>query len=158
MYSVFGVRCKYMYSVFGVRCKYMYSVFGVRCKYMYSVLGVRRCPPAFTASNSALTNPHLFPEGVCLAKHESSYDTEAVGGPNGNGSYDHGLFQLNDKFWCDWSSSHPSRRYRNACSTNCNCEYVFMYVRMLLYVCMYACLFACVYECMYLCMYVFMYV
>uniref|UniRef100_A0AB38ZEA5 lysozyme n=1 Tax=Ectomocoris sp. TaxID=3104572 RepID=A0AB38ZEA5_9HEMI len=37
---------------------------------------------------------------VCLVEAESSRDTSKKGGPNRNGSYDHGLFQINDKYWC----------------------------------------------------------
>ncbi|XP_077302561.1 uncharacterized protein LOC143922973 [Arctopsyche grandis] len=38
---------------------------------------------------------------VCIAQHESSYDTGAVGRLNGDGSADHGLFQISDRYWCD---------------------------------------------------------
>ncbi|XP_023218922.1 lysozyme-like [Centruroides sculpturatus] len=37
---------------------------------------------------------------ICLVEHESSYNTAAKGGPNSDGSYDHGLFQINDRYWC----------------------------------------------------------
>uniref|UniRef100_A0A0A9XIY9 lysozyme n=1 Tax=Lygus hesperus TaxID=30085 RepID=A0A0A9XIY9_LYGHE len=37
---------------------------------------------------------------VCIAKWESSYNTGAVGPPNSDGSRDHGLFQINDRYWC----------------------------------------------------------
>ncbi|KAK9504304.1 hypothetical protein O3M35_010669 [Rhynocoris fuscipes] len=37
---------------------------------------------------------------VCLVEHESSRITSRKGGPNRNGSFDHGLFQINDKYWC----------------------------------------------------------
>ncbi|KAF6201274.1 hypothetical protein GE061_005721 [Apolygus lucorum] len=37
---------------------------------------------------------------VCIAKWESSYNTGAVGPPNTDGSRDHGLFQINDRYWC----------------------------------------------------------
>lgn len=35
-----------------------------------------------------------------MAEHESSLNTAALGGPNVDGSYDHGLFQINDFYWC----------------------------------------------------------
>uniref|UniRef100_A0A224Y0X9 lysozyme n=1 Tax=Panstrongylus lignarius TaxID=156445 RepID=A0A224Y0X9_9HEMI len=38
---------------------------------------------------------------VCLSKAESSLNTTAIGGPNRNGSYDFGIFQINDYIWCD---------------------------------------------------------
>lgn len=35
----------------------------------------------------------------CLIQHESKFKTGAVG-KNKNGSKDHGIFQINDGFWC----------------------------------------------------------
>lgn len=37
---------------------------------------------------------------VCIAKHESDFNTSAVGRLNADGSEDHGLFQISDLFWC----------------------------------------------------------
>ncbi|XP_066996509.2 lysozyme [Anabrus simplex] len=37
---------------------------------------------------------------VCLVQSESSGDSSKKGGPNKNGSYDYGLFQINSKYWC----------------------------------------------------------
>lgn len=37
---------------------------------------------------------------VCIAKHESSFNTSAVGRLNTDGSEDHGLFQISDIYWC----------------------------------------------------------
>jgi hypothetical protein len=37
---------------------------------------------------------------VCIAKHESAYNTSAIGRLNWDGSEDHGLFQISDKYWC----------------------------------------------------------
>ncbi|KAL4715316.1 hypothetical protein ACJJTC_004768 [Scirpophaga incertulas] len=47
-----------------------------------------------------------FPESkmrdwVCLVEHESSRRTEVIGPPNSDGSRDHGLFQINDRYWCN---------------------------------------------------------
>ncbi|XP_015597739.1 lysozyme isoform X2 [Cephus cinctus] len=41
-----------------------------------------------------------FYQGVCLVENESARNTSAIGGPNSNGSYDYGLFQINGKYWC----------------------------------------------------------
>ncbi|CAH0672719.1 unnamed protein product [Chilo suppressalis] len=38
---------------------------------------------------------------VCLVEGESSGRTDVIGGPDSDGSYDHGLFQINDRYWCD---------------------------------------------------------
>lgn len=51
---------------------------------------------------------------ICLVKSESSYDTAAKGGPNSNGSYDHGLFQINDRYWCSPPGPH------NDCGVTCS--------------------------------------
>lgn len=37
---------------------------------------------------------------VCIAQRESSLDTAAIGRLNTDGSADHGLFQINDRYWC----------------------------------------------------------
>lgn len=41
---------------------------------------------------------------LCLVKHESSYRYD-VTNDNSNGSKDYGIFQLNDKYWCDRGSA-----------------------------------------------------
>ncbi|GLV44978.1 uncharacterized protein CBL_14450 [Carabus blaptoides fortunei] len=41
-----------------------------------------------------------LPDWVCLIESESSRNSSAIGGPNKNGSYDYGLFQINDRYWC----------------------------------------------------------
>lgn len=33
--------------------------------------------------------------------NESRGNTSAIAGPNQNGSYDYGLFQINDNYWCE---------------------------------------------------------
>lgn len=38
---------------------------------------------------------------VCIAQHESTFNTSAIGRLNGDGSEDHGLFQVSDLYWCD---------------------------------------------------------
>lgn len=37
---------------------------------------------------------------VCIAQHESNFNTSAVGRLSGDGSEDHGLFQISDIYWC----------------------------------------------------------
>ncbi|XP_055679751.1 lysozyme-like [Lutzomyia longipalpis] len=41
-----------------------------------------------------------FPDWLCVIQSESSFNSSAIGGPNSNGSFDWGLFQINDNFWC----------------------------------------------------------
>ncbi|XP_077298016.1 lysozyme-like [Arctopsyche grandis] len=52
---------------------------------------------------------------VCLIYSESSYETNVVGPMNTDGSYDWGLFQINDKYWC---KGHYSGS-KNICNINC---------------------------------------
>uniref|UniRef100_A0A240SWY4 lysozyme n=1 Tax=Glossina morsitans morsitans TaxID=37546 RepID=A0A240SWY4_GLOMM len=56
-----------------------------------------------------------IPTWVCIAQHESSFNTAAIGRLNADGSADHGLFQISDLYWC----SHD--RYGNkACGISCD--------------------------------------
>nr|AAL17868.1 lysozyme precursor [Ornithodoros moubata] len=50
---------------------------------------------------------------VCIAEHESSFNTAALGRPNSDGSQDHGLFQINDRYWCSPPGPH------NDCGVSC---------------------------------------
>ncbi|XP_045685350.1 lysozyme C, milk isozyme-like [Phyllostomus hastatus] len=52
---------------------------------------------------------------VCMAEHESNFNTGAFNGKNANGSSDYGLFQLNNKWWC--KDKIPSA---NACNKMCS--------------------------------------
>ncbi|XP_052122719.1 lysozyme 2-like isoform X3 [Frankliniella occidentalis] len=45
-----------------------------------------------------------IPTWVCIAWEESKYDTQAIGRMNSDGSADHGIFQINDRYWCDVGS------------------------------------------------------
>ncbi|XP_064455264.1 lysozyme-like [Ornithodoros turicata] len=51
---------------------------------------------------------------VCIARHESNYNTRALGRPNRDGSRDHGLFQINDRYWCSPPGPH------NDCRVTCS--------------------------------------
>ncbi|KAM7358335.1 uncharacterized protein ACRADG_003347 isoform 2-T2 [Cochliomyia hominivorax] len=56
-----------------------------------------------------------IPKWVCIAQHESSYNTAAVGRLNADGSADHGLFQISDLYWC----THEQYGGK-ACNIPCN--------------------------------------
>ncbi|XP_037915727.1 lysozyme-like [Hermetia illucens] len=68
-----------------------------------------------------LHNRYGFPRNqladwICLVEWESSFRTDAVGPPNGDGSRDWGLFQINDRYWCqsaNYGNSH------NICGVSC---------------------------------------
>lgn len=59
--------------------------------------------------------PHLD-TGVCVAEHESNFNTGAFNEKNADGSSDYGLFQLNNKWWCK-DNKYPSA---NACNKMCS--------------------------------------
>lgn len=52
---------------------------------------------------------------VCIAKHESNFDTSAVGHLNADGSGDHGIFQISDLYWCSITN-----RNDKACGVPCS--------------------------------------
>ncbi|XP_065368094.1 lysozyme 1-like [Calliphora vicina] len=54
---------------------------------------------------------------TCIAKYESHYQTNIVGPPNRDGTKDYGLFQINDRYWCQPSSGHFSY---NQCKVGCD--------------------------------------
>ncbi|KAF0291551.1 Lysozyme C [Amphibalanus amphitrite] len=78
-----------------------------------------RCELANELRSRGVSEKQLA-DWVCLAYHESRYDTAAVGRLNWDQSVDHGLFQISDIYWCDWSSDEPDRQYKNVCNKNCN--------------------------------------
>ncbi|XP_075161742.1 uncharacterized protein LOC142234476 isoform X2 [Haematobia irritans] len=55
---------------------------------------------------------------VCIAEHQSSFDTAAVGRQNGDGSSYYGLFQISDRYWC--STSDSSLEEGKACNVPCH--------------------------------------
>lgn len=55
--------------------------------------------------------------GVCLVEKESGYRTDAVGKLNGDGSWDHGLFQVNDRYWCT-RDGPPGKECNVSCAGN----------------------------------------
>jgi C-type lysozyme/alpha-lactalbumin family len=54
-------------------------------------------------------------KGVCLVRWESNFNTSAIGSLNGDGSLDHGLFQISDNFWCNGASGRGE-----ACGLDCH--------------------------------------
>nr|WJJ70445.1 venom protein U-MPTX.22-Mc25 [Megalopyge crispata] len=63
---------------------------------------------------------HGFPEAqlrdwTCLVQSESSGRTDVIGPPNSDGSRDHGLFQINDRYWCN-DSDVPGKECKVTCA------------------------------------------
>ncbi|KAL4715324.1 hypothetical protein ACJJTC_004776 [Scirpophaga incertulas] len=59
-------------------------------------------------------NINQLRDWVCLIEGESSRRTDVIGPTNSNGSRDHGLFQINDRYWCN-NGSKPGK----ACNVTC---------------------------------------
>uniref|UniRef100_A0A182IRU2 lysozyme n=1 Tax=Anopheles atroparvus TaxID=41427 RepID=A0A182IRU2_ANOAO len=67
-----------------------------------------------------LRDRHQLPEDqiatwVCIAYHESRFNTSAEGRLNADGSGDHGLFQISDIYWCSTDAHRPGK----ACGVTC---------------------------------------
>ena len=58
--------------------------------------------------------PALVDDLVCTARWESHYNTSAIGTLNWDGSKDLGLFQVSEKWWCEWGSKGKG------CRMDCN--------------------------------------
>lgn len=54
--------------------------------------------------------------GVCLAKWESDYNTDATHYNTYDGSTDYGIFQINSRYWCNNGYSPTA----NACGISCS--------------------------------------
>lgn len=59
-----------------------------------------RCELARELKDMRDVIPEHVSTWVCIAYYESRFDTSAVGRLNGDWSWDHGLFQLSDRYWC----------------------------------------------------------
>ncbi|XP_070597203.1 lysozyme C-1-like [Erythrolamprus reginae] len=53
---------------------------------------------------------------VCMAYHESKYNSQVVGPPNTDGSRDYGIFQINSRYWCN-NNQGPTA---NGCNKPCS--------------------------------------
>uniref|UniRef100_A0A182RF64 lysozyme n=1 Tax=Anopheles funestus TaxID=62324 RepID=A0A182RF64_ANOFN len=53
---------------------------------------------------------------VCIAYHESRFNTSAEGRLNADGSGDHGLFQISDIYWCSTDANRPGKACRVTCA------------------------------------------
>ncbi|XP_017059589.1 lysozyme P-like [Drosophila ficusphila] len=75
-----------------------------------------RCSLAREMANLGVPRDQLA-KWTCIAQHESEYITSAVGKPNSNGSKDYGIFQINNKYWCQPAEGGFSY---NECGVSCN--------------------------------------
>lgn len=56
----------------------------------------------------------MYIHRVCIASHESNYNTSAIGRLNWDGSEDHGIFQISDLYWCS------TDRRGKGCNLHCS--------------------------------------
>ncbi|CAD7088843.1 unnamed protein product [Hermetia illucens] len=56
-----------------------------------------------------------IPNWICLVQHESGFNTKALGALNSNGTRDYGLFQINNRYWCQGSIESS-----NLCHIKCD--------------------------------------
>uniref|UniRef100_A0A1I8PGV2 lysozyme n=1 Tax=Stomoxys calcitrans TaxID=35570 RepID=A0A1I8PGV2_STOCA len=63
------------------------------------------------------SRPRDIATWVCIAEHQSSFDSSAVGRQNGDGSANYGLFQISDRYWC---YSGPTPEEGKACNVACH--------------------------------------
>ncbi|XP_015273782.1 PREDICTED: lysozyme C, milk isozyme-like, partial [Gekko japonicus] len=54
---------------------------------------------------------------ICMAYHESRYNSRAVGRPNSDGSIDYGIFQINSRWWCSNGKGRTANGCRKSCSS-----------------------------------------
>lgn len=72
-----------------------------------------KCEFARAMSSAGFSKASL-PNWVCLVKAESDFNSSVKGPRNSNGSYDWGIFQINDKYWCKTNTKGGD------CNINCN--------------------------------------
>ncbi|XP_077185551.1 lysozyme C-like [Paroedura picta] len=59
---------------------------------------------------------------VCMAYHESRYNTAATHYNDYDGSTDFGIFQINSRYWCQYGSESSANICRTPCSALLTCN------------------------------------
>ncbi|XP_017063418.1 lysozyme X [Drosophila eugracilis] len=75
-----------------------------------------RCSLAREMASMGIPRDQLA-KWACIAERESNYRTSVVGPPNSDGSNDYGIFQINDRYWCQPSNGKFSH---NGCDVDCD--------------------------------------
>ncbi|CAD7011599.1 lysozyme P-like [Ceratitis capitata] len=95
-----------------------YYIFGILLIHNFFASDARifdRCSLARELSRLGVPRGDI-PAWVCIAQYESTFNSAAIGPPNSDGSRDWGIFQINDRFWCD---PQDGRQTSNVCRTPC---------------------------------------
>uniref|UniRef100_A0A8C8RH51 lysozyme n=1 Tax=Pelusios castaneus TaxID=367368 RepID=A0A8C8RH51_9SAUR len=75
-----------------------------------------QCTFAGSQQHLPLTERSLsLTPGVCMAAHESNYNTAATHYNSYDGSTDFGIFQINSRYWCQYGNEYSS----NICQISC---------------------------------------
>ncbi|KAH0628950.1 hypothetical protein JD844_010615 [Phrynosoma platyrhinos] len=77
-----------------------------------------RCELAARLKRGGLDGYYGYSLGnwICMAYHESRYNSRAVGRPNWDKSRDYGIFQINSRWWC----SNGQGKTANGCKSSCS--------------------------------------
>uniref|UniRef100_A0A182C5Z9 Lysozyme n=1 Tax=Phalotris mertensi TaxID=1260334 RepID=A0A182C5Z9_9SAUR len=81
-----------------------------------------KCELALGLKQMGLDGYHGYSLGnwMCMAYHESRYNSQAVGPPNWDGSHDYGIFQINSQKWCNNYQGHTANGCNKTCSAFIN--------------------------------------
>lgn len=106
------------------RVLYHICIFVTFCKFMHIAQTRRLQPCEFAGQLYILDVPKLeLPMWSCIAEYESRFNTDAIGKRNLDGSYDYGIFQISDKYWCQPQEQNKSKDlYYSANECNLNCS------------------------------------
>uniref|UniRef100_A0A182PRC9 Lysozyme n=1 Tax=Anopheles epiroticus TaxID=199890 RepID=A0A182PRC9_9DIPT len=88
----------------------------VACSVVIEAKKFGKCELAKALANNGIAKASL-PDWICLVQNESAFSTSATN-KNKNGSTDYGIFQINNKYWCD--SGYGSNDCKIACSSLLN--------------------------------------
>ncbi|XP_070791152.1 lysozyme C, milk isozyme-like [Pituophis catenifer annectens] len=81
-----------------------------------------KCELASLLKRQGMEGYHGYKLGdwICMAYHESRYNTQAVGPPNTDGSRDYGIFQINSRWWCNNNQGPTANGCHKPCSAFLN--------------------------------------
>uniref|UniRef100_A0A182J560 lysozyme n=1 Tax=Anopheles atroparvus TaxID=41427 RepID=A0A182J560_ANOAO len=72
-----------------------------------------KCELANVLFNNGFPKSQI-PDWICIAEHESAFNTKAINRQNDDGSVDYGIFQINSRYWCSEDST-PGKECNVTC-------------------------------------------
>lgn len=104
------------------RVLYLICIFETFYKFIHNAQTLRLQPCEFAGQLYILDVPKLeLPLWSCIAEYESRFNTDVIGKRNLDGSYDYGIFQISDKFWCQPQNKSKDFYFSaNECNVNCS--------------------------------------